>query len=137
MQPDLLGLPRWLDVEIIALVRDKVTFLVERHPNLLAVILYESVARHEERPLDDPVTSDVDLLAMLDTDDPHIVLSQLRELVHTAGLADDLHRNAPREVKVLFTSRTLREWDPTFVENVRHDGIILYQRGSLPIRLTA
>lgn len=87
--------------------------------------------------MDDPVTSDVDLLAILDTDDPHIVLSQLRELVHTAGLADNLHLNAPREVKVLFSSRTLREWDPTFVENVQRDGIILYQQGNLPIRLTA
>jgi predicted nucleotidyltransferase len=36
--------------------------LSERHPDLLVVILYGSVARHEERPLDVPDPSDVDLV---------------------------------------------------------------------------
>jgi hypothetical protein len=30
-----------------------------------------------------------------------------------------------------------REWDPTFVENVKRDGIILYQRVPLPAAFTA
>ncbi len=129
MQQELSAIPPWLDGETGALVKDKVNLLVERHPDVLEVVLYGSVARHEERPLDDPETSDVDLLALLDTDDPHAVLSQLRALVHTVGLAEDLHLDAPREVKVMFSSRTAQEWDPTFIENVRHDGITLYHRG--------
>ena len=42
------------------------------------------------------------------------------------------HLEAGREVNVMFSSRTSQEWDSTFVENVRRDGIILYQRGPLP-----
>ena len=34
------------------LVEDIIGLLSERHPDLLAVILYGSVARHEERPSD-------------------------------------------------------------------------------------
>src|SRR5260370_14005613 len=77
-EQELSAIPPWLDGETGALVKDKVNLLVERHPDVLEVVLYGSVARHEERPLDDPETSDVDLLALLDTDDPHAVLSQLR-----------------------------------------------------------
>ena len=32
----------------------------------------------------------------------------------------------------MFTSRTSQEWDPTFIANVKRDGIILFQRGELP-----
>ncbi|HLZ58513.1 MAG TPA: hypothetical protein VKR06_16365 [Ktedonosporobacter sp.] len=56
-------------------------------------------------------------------------------LTHTLGLALDRHLDAPREVNVMFTTRTMQEWDPTFVANVRRDGIVLYQRGPLPAPL--
>lgn len=42
-----------------------IVMLSVRHPDLLVVILYGSVARHEESPLDVPDPSDVDLLALL------------------------------------------------------------------------
>jgi hypothetical protein len=32
----------------------------------------------------------------------------------------------------LVRSRTSREWDPAFIDNVKRDGIILYQRVPLP-----
>ncbi len=32
----------------------------------------------------------------------------------------------------MFTSRTLQEWDPTFIDNVMRDGLVLYRRGPLP-----
>jgi hypothetical protein len=35
-------------------------------------------------------------------------------------------------VQVQFASRTLQEWDPTFVANVAGDGIVLFTRGTLP-----
>ena len=32
----------------------------------------------------------------------------------------------------MFSSRSMQEWDPTFIANVMHDGIVLYKRGALP-----
>lgn len=124
--------PPWLDSETRALVEDIIGMLAERHSELLAVILYGSVARHEERPLDAMDPSDVDLLAVLDSDDPHIALRQGDALFHSLGLAHSRHLDAPREVQVMFSSRTFQEWDPTFIANVKRDNHILYKKGSLP-----
>lgn len=139
MQPsrESQTIPIWLDRSTRALVEDIVRLLSERHPDLLAVILYGSIARHEERPLDTSDASDVDLLAVLNTDDPLVDVHQGERLSHTLGLAYSRHLDAPREVNVLFASRTLQEWDPTFVANVRRDGKALYLRGSLPAPLAA
>jgi len=65
-----------------------------------------------------PNPSDVDLLAVLDSDDPHVALHQGDALFHTLGLAYTRHLDAPREVKVMFSSRSLQEWDLTFIANV-------------------
>jgi predicted nucleotidyltransferase len=111
--------------------------LSERHPDLLVVILYGSVARHEERPLDVPDPSDVDLLAILDSDDPHVDLHQGDALSHSLDMAYSRHLDAPREVQVMFASRVLREWDPTFIANVARDGIVLFTRGPLPAPFAA
>ena len=129
--------PSWLDSETSALIRDSIKLLVLRHPDLLAVVLYGSVARHDERSLDEPDPSDVDLLAIFDRDDPHTTLEQDLALTHTLGLAESRHLDAPREVNFMFTSRTMQEWDPTFVANVKRDGIVLYQRGPLPAAFAA
>ena len=131
------AIPMRLDRETRALIKDIITTLSERHPDLLAVILYGSVARHEERPLDARDTSDVDLLAVLDSDDPGVYYRQGDALSHSLGLAYTRHIDAPREVKVMFTSRTMQEWDPTFIENVKRDGIVLFVRGQLPAPLVA
>jgi len=132
MQSQLHTIPPWLDKKTTALVKDKVKLLVERHPDILAILLYGSLARHEERSLEEPDPSDVDLLAVFDTDDPHVILSQRRALFQTIGLAEIQHLDAPREVNVMFSTRSSREWDSDFIENVKRDGIILYQRGKLP-----
>jgi predicted nucleotidyltransferase len=130
-------IPTWLDRATHALVADIISLLSERHPDLLAVILYGSVARHEERPLEVYNPSDVDLLAVFDSDDPLLAVHQGDALSHTLGLAYTLHLNAPREVQVQFASRTLQEWDPTFIDNVTRDGIILYRRDQLPAPFAA
>ena len=130
-------LPSWLDSQTRALIKDVIGMLSERHPDLVAVILYGSVARHEERPIDLPNPSDVDLLAILDSDDPHVAVRQGDALFHTLGLAYTRHLNAPREVQVMFASRTMQEWDPTFIDNVKRDGIVLFTQGPLPAPFAA
>jgi predicted nucleotidyltransferase len=130
-------MPAWFDKATRALVEDIIGFLAERHPDLLAIILYGSVARHEERPLGAFHPSDVDLLAVFDSDDPLLDVHQGDSLSHTLGLAYTRHLDAPREVHVLFASRNFQEWDPTFIANVSRDGIILYKRGPLPTPFAA
>ncbi len=124
-------IPVWFDRATRALVEDIINLLSERHPDLLAVILFGSVARHEERPSGASNPSDVDLLAVFDSDDPLLDVHQGDSLSHT------LHLDAPQEVQVLFASRSLQEWDPTFIANVPRDGIIIYKRGPLPAPFAA
>lgn len=130
-------IPIWLDRATRALIEDIIRLLSERHRDLLAVILYGSVARHEERPLGTFNPSDVDLLAVFDSDDPLLDVHQGDSLSHTLGLAYIRHLDAPREVKVMFSSRSLQEWDPTFITNVARDGIVLFKRGPLPVPFAA
>ena len=136
MPLDVQSIPAWLDQETSTLVRETTELLAQRHPEVLAIILYGSVARHEERPVDEPDPSDVDLLVILNGN-RETVRSQMLALVHTAGLAEDRHLDAPREVKVLLSSRTSQEWDPDFIANVKRDGRILYRRGELPAPFAA
>lgn len=131
------SLPSWLDDETCALITDMIKVLAEQRSDLVAVILYGSVARHEERPPNDTDPSDVDLLVILDCDDSHMVLHQYVALFRILGLAHERHLDAPREVDVMFSTRTLQEWDSTFIANVRHDGIVLFARGLLPVPFAA
>jgi hypothetical protein len=48
-----------------------------------------------------------------------------------------LHLDAPREVNVLLSDRTMQTWYSLFLENLARDGILLYARGSLPAPLAA
>jgi predicted nucleotidyltransferase len=87
-------LPAWLDEATSALVEDTVRLLIKRHANiLLAVILFGSVARHEERPAEDASPSDVDLLAILDTTD-RLVRPHREDIFATIIDAYALHLNA-------------------------------------------
>lgn len=134
MQPKNVtkAIPVWLDRSTRLLIEDIIGELSKQHPDLLAVILYGSIARHEERPLDAFKPSDVDLLAVFDSNDPLLAVHRGDTLSHTLGLVYSRHLDAPRDVQVMFASRTLQEWDPTFIANVTSDGIVLFTRGSLP-----
>ncbi len=126
----------WLDEETAAAVVDITRSVAEDHPEVQAVILFGSVARQEQRPLDDSQPSDVDLLLVLDVRalDPtatRLTREQDLALIHTIGEADYRHR-APREIKSLFIYRDLEGWDPMFIEHVAQDGILLWSRGPLP-----
>src|SRR5207247_10335006 len=97
----------------------------------LAVIIFGSVARHEERPLDDSCPSDVDLLTIFDTTD-RLVKPYREDIFATIIDACALHLDAPREVNVLLSDRTMQTWDAMFLHNLARDGILLDTRGSLP-----
>lgn len=129
-------IPTWLDSLTRNLIVDIIKELAERQSDLLAVILYGSVARHDERPLG-ANPSDVDLLAIFDSEDVLLAVNRSDSLAHTVGLAYNRHLDVPREVQVMFASRDLQEWDPTFIANVVRDGIVLFQRGTLPAVLEA
>ena len=129
--------PAWPDEATSALVEETVNLLIKRHADiLLAVILFGSVARHEERPPDDAYPSDVDLLAIFDTTD-RLVRPYREDIFATIIDACALHLDAPREVNVLLSNRTMQTWDSMFLDNLARDGILLFARGSLPAPLAA
>lgn len=132
MRKQCPALPPWLDGETRLLVDEIVDLLVKRHSDVLAIILYGSIARHKERGLHEPDPSDVDILVVVDTEDRRGIRAVEESLFETIGAAKMHHLQAPREVNVMFSSRTSEEWDPTFIENVKRDSIILYQRLPLP-----
>src|SRR5260370_27847423 len=132
MQKQNPALPPYLDGEIGLFVERLVDLLVNHQHDILAIILYGSIARHEERALDDPYPSDVDILVVVDTDDRREIRAAEKSLFETLGVAKMHHLQAGRDVNVMFSSRTSEEWDPTFIENVKRDGIILYGRVPLP-----
>ena len=130
-------IPAWLDNATSALFEETLSMLIKRHANiLLAVILFGSIARHEERPLDDSRPSDVDLLAIFDTTD-RLVKPYREDIFVTIIDACALHLDAPREVNVLLSDRTMQTWDAMFLDNIARDGILLYARDSLPAQLAA
>jgi len=130
-------IPAWLDNATSALFEETLSMLIKRHANiLLAVILFGSIARHEERPLDDSCPSDVDLLAIFDTTD-RLVKPYREDIFVTIIDACALHLDAPREVNVLLSDRTMQTWDAMFLDNIARDGILLYARDSLPAQLAA
>lgn len=130
----------WVDPVTAAAVDDIGRTLVRRHPEVQAIILFGSVARHEERPLDDPTPSDVDLLLVLDAS---VTIPGASRLTHTQELAlratigeADYRHRSPRAINVLFMYGDLAGWDSLFIENVARDGIVLWARGDVPPRLT-
>lgn len=129
---DGVSFPPWLDARTAALMRDIVVTLASHYPDLMAIVLFGSVARPEERSLSDPQPSDVDLLAIFDGDEDPVYLPRGLAITHAIGLARNRHLNAPRDVQVMFASRTMREWDTTFVANVARDGLLVWARGPLP-----
>jgi predicted nucleotidyltransferase len=81
--PDVRPIP-WLDPATNAAVHEIIRALAQVHPEAQAVILFGSVARREERSLDDPEPSDVDLLLLLDA---HAVDPTVERLSYQQELA--------------------------------------------------
>ena len=132
-----VSLPPWLDIATAALTADIVRTLAAHRPDALAVILYGSIARHDERAITDAHPSDVDVLVIFDTDDEDIAIRDGKELFSVLGIAYNRHLDTLRDVKVMFASRSLSEWDPMFIANIARDGVLLWARGSLSPALMA
>src|SRR5260370_3110771 len=64
-EPPLVPLISWLDPASAAGVQDIVRSVAAHHIEVQAVILFGSVARHEERPLSDPQPNHADLLLII------------------------------------------------------------------------
>jgi predicted nucleotidyltransferase len=129
----------WLDQETAGLARAITVAVAQEHPEVVGIILFGSVARHDERPLSDSEPSDVDLLLLFDAGPGRERLPEDKALAiyATIGRALDRYSDAPREVQTLLAVRDLRDWDPLFVENVAREGILLWARGPLPGPLDA
>ncbi len=136
-QGGVLDMTPWLDSVSAALVSSITRALSESHAEVRVVILFGSVARHEERPLDDDEPSDVDLLVLVDPGlgRSRLPLDQTLAIYGTVGRMEDQHRDAPREVQVTLAEVDLADWDSTFVENIAREGIVLWARGPLPASL--
>jgi predicted nucleotidyltransferase len=128
-----LALIPWLDAQTARLVRAIVAAVAVRQPELVAAILIGSVARHEERPLNDSEPSDVDLLLLFDfgRDATRLSYEQRLSINHSIGFALDRYLDAPREVQTILAVRDLGGWDPLFITNVAREGIMLWARGPL------
>lgn len=131
---DQVRIVAWLDSDTADLLRATLSAIATRQIGLIAAVLYGSVARHEERPVTARHPSDVDVLLVYDMDEVPGYADRMpvfEALVRTMAVYPD----APREVQVMFATRTLAEWDETFVENVAREGILLWARGPLPAAL--
>jgi predicted nucleotidyltransferase len=131
-EPHVAIMPSWLDSATASLAEDLVRTLAARRADVLAIILFGSIARHDERSIDDAYPSDVDLLAIFDTEDESFALHEGKALFSILGEAYNRHLDILRDVKVMFASRKLGEWDPTFIASINRDGVLLWARGELP-----
>lgn len=127
----------WLD----ELSADQVDAIVAKvlggHPNLRAAILFGSISRHDERSLDDPEPSDVDLLLLFDLSEPakRLSLEERLAISHSIVSAVREHPGAPREINVFTSATDLSEWHEDFVANLVQDGMALWARRPLPALL--
>lgn len=129
----------WLDERSAGLVCATIATIARRHPELRAAILYGSVARHKERPLDDAEPSDVDLLLIVEPwgGARRIPLEQSLAIYAAAGDALDGYLYPPRDVQILLATPDLAGWDAAFVTYVAREGILLWARAPLPAALAA
>lgn len=124
-----LSLVPWLDAQSANLVRTLAHELWVHHREVVALILFGSIARHDERSLDDSEPSDIDLVLLVEDRLPE---QKSLSIIHTIGATSHALGYAPREIQPLLVERSLAGWDPLFVENVARDGILLWARGPLP-----
>lgn len=124
----------WLDVGTAGLLAAISADLANTHPEVHALILFGSVARHEERPITHRQPSDVDLLALVDAgaEGDSIPLSAMVALHHTIGEREYAHPVRALGVQAILAPVDLAGWDNLFIANVARDGVLLWARRALP-----
>jgi predicted nucleotidyltransferase len=131
----------WLDQGIAELLVGVAADLAHMHPEVRALILFGSLARHEERPLGVSRPSDVDLLVLLrpiaGATKARVRLEDKLGLYHTIGEREYRHAALARGLEVVLADERLADWDERFIENVARDGVLLWTRGPLPAVLTS
>lgn len=129
----------WLDGGTAALLVGLVDDLAHAHPEVSAVLLFGSLARHDERPLDTSRPSDVDLLVLVrptpGIPGARIPLEHKLAIYHTIGEREYRHSVPALGVQAVLATEALVDWDEQFVENVARDGVLLWARGPLPAAL--
>ena len=126
----------WLDLETTMTIQALVVRLIATHPDITAIVLFGSVARHTERPLADPSPSDVDVLvlyevpAISDTDEP-----QSGAQANDRALEEPINKTAqdflaghpsPHECEVHGLPNTLHRASVLFRASIAEDGIPLW-----------
>jgi len=138
-QEAAIPLVPWLDDETAGYLRRILALLAQRKPETYAAILFGSVSRHHERRLDDPHPSDVDVLVLFHPQpEQEDVTPEQRSAISWAMIdALQAYPNPPREVQITGALMHFVRWDPSFVENIAREGILLWARGPLPPALAA
>lgn len=119
----------WLDRQTATEVDAIVAALARRQPAVLAVIVFGSVARHDERPLTDAEPSDVDVLLVVT---PGLAEEAAVAIHDTIGMAGQPFGYTPRTIEPLLIEADLNGWDAAFIANILRDGVMLWARASLP-----
>jgi len=126
----------WLDPGTAELLVALAEELARAHPRVVALVLFGSLSRHEERPLGAPHPSDLDLLVLVEPSSgpprTRLRLEDKLALYHTIGEREYLHRRSALRVQAVLAEHDLADWDAGFVANVAHDGVLLWVRGTLP-----
>jgi hypothetical protein len=124
----------WLDMGTAGLLTGIATDLRNMHREVVALIVFGSVARHEERPLSQERPSDVNLLALVDTGaggnpvPPGLAVA----LNHTIAERERTYPAPSLGVQAILTPVSLADRDKLFLANVARDGVLLWARGLLP-----
>ena len=129
----------WLDSGTAELLAAIAADLATMHPEVVALILFGSLARHEERPLSHRRPSDVDLLVLVNASahgDP-LPLDVMIALHHTIGEREHMHPVPAHGIQAILTTPELSGWDELFVANVARDGMLLWARAELPKALAS
>ncbi len=124
----------WLDKHTADVIQALIGALARQNPSVQAVILFGSIARHDERPANDLEPSDVDLLVLVDPSSGRTYLSRedMEAVYNTMGQVVYTSSDTPHEIQLTLAKWDLADWDVTFVESVARDGILLWARGPLP-----
>lgn len=129
----------WVDEGTAALLSALVIDLARGHPDVAAIILFGSLARHQERPLHSLRPSDVDLLVLAEPmahgvsiQQTRLSLEQMLAIHHTIGEREYRSQVPALDVQTTLAEWDMAGWDALFVTNVARYGVLLWARSSLP-----